>query len=113
MIAQLGDLVLENFRADEDGFRDLDSVVRKHCDTVTYYVHKTWAIGDYNTDDVETLVKDRNGTETKIESVLLRAAGADGMKFNIEFNDELAMNGECEDRAPLVLLATDAGSVMR
>lgn len=105
--------VLENFRVGEDDFKDLDSVVRRHCDSVTYYVHKGLSSGDYQTDDVEVLVKDRNGAETRIESVLLHATGAEGLKLDIEFNGELVMTGECEDRARLVLLATDARSVMR
>ncbi len=113
MTAQVGDTVLENFRIGEDDFRDLDSVVRQHCETITYYVHKGRSLGDYQTDSVEDLVKDRNGVETRIESVLLQATGANGLKFNIEFNDEIAMNGECSDRAPLILLASDAGSVIR
>lgn len=113
MTAQVADMVLENFRIGEDGFRDLDSVVRRHCETVTYYVHKGRSLGDYQTDDVEDLLKDRNGAETGIESVLLHATGVERLKLNIEFGNELVMNGECEDRARLVLLATDARSVMR
>jgi hypothetical protein len=113
MTAQVGDMVLENFKVGEDDFRDLDSVVRQHCETVTYYVHKGRSLGDYETDSVEDIMKDRNGVETRIKSVMLRATGANGLRFNIEFDDEIVMNGECSDRAPLILLATDAGSVIR
>jgi hypothetical protein len=113
MTSQVGDIVLENFRISEEDFRDLDSVVRRHCQTVKYYVHKGSSLGDYDTADVEDVVNDRNGSETRIESILIHATGADDLKFNIEFYDEAAMNGECEDRARLVLLATDVRSVIR
>jgi hypothetical protein len=113
MTPQVGDMVLENFRISEEDFRDLDSVVRRHCQTVKYYVHKGSSLGDYDTADVEDVVNDRNGAETRIESILLHATGADGLRFNIEFYDELAINGECADRARLVLLATDVRSVIR
>src|ERR1700733_15098184 len=113
MTSQVSDIVLENFRISEEDFRDLDSVVRRHCRTVKYYVHKGRSLGDYDTADVEDVVNDRNGFETRIESILIHATGADDLKFNIEFYDEAAINGECEDRARLVLLATDVRSVIR
>lgn len=113
MTSQIDDMVLENFRISEEDFRDLDSVVRRHCHTVKYYVHKGSSLGNYDTADVEDLVNDRNGAETRIESILLQATGADELKFNIEFNDEIIMNGECADRARIVLLATDVRSVIR
>jgi hypothetical protein len=113
MTSQVGDMVLENFRISGEDFRDLDSVIRRHCRTITYYVHKGSSLGDYDTADVEDVVNDRNGVETRIESVLVHATGPDGLKFNIEFDDEVAMNGECTDRARLVLLATDVRSVIR
>jgi hypothetical protein len=113
MASQVEDMVLENFRISAEDFRDLDSVVRRHCQTVKYYVHKGSSLGDYDTADVEDLVNDRNGAETRIESILLHATGADGLKFNIEFDGLVGMNGECADRARLVLLATDVRSVIR
>jgi hypothetical protein len=113
MTSQVSDIVLENFRISEEDFRDLDSVIRRHCQTVKYYVHKGRSLGDYDTADVEDVVNDRNGAETRIESVLLHATGADELKFSIEFFNEVAMNGECADRARLVLLATDVRSVIR
>jgi hypothetical protein len=113
MTSQVGDMILENFRISDEDFRDLDSVIRRHCHTIKYYVHKGSSLGDYDTADVEDVVSDRNGAETRIESVLIHATGADGLKFNIEFYDEVAMNGECADRARLVLLATDVRSVIR
>jgi hypothetical protein len=106
-------MVLENFRISAEDLRDLDSVVQRHCQTVKYYVHKGSSLGDYDTADVEDVVNDRNGAETRIESILLHATGADGLKFNIEFEDLVGMNGECADRARLVLLATDVRSVIR
>src|SRR5580704_16841726 len=92
MTAQVGDMVLENFKVGEDDFRDLDSVVRQHCEIVTYYLHKGRSLGDYETDSVEDIMKDRNGVETRIKSVMLRATGAKGLRFNIEFDDEIVMN---------------------
>jgi hypothetical protein len=113
MASQVGDIVLENFKISEEDLRDLDSVVRRHCQSVKYYVHKGSSLGDYDTVDVEDVVNDRNGTETRIESILLRATGDDELKFNIEFDDIAEINGECTDRARLVLLATDVRSVIR
>ena len=113
MTFQVADMVLENFRISEEDLRDLDSVVRRHCQTVKYYVHKGSSLGDYDTADVEDVVNDRNGAETRIESILLHATGADGLNFNAEFDDLAGINGECADRARLVLLATDVRSVIR
>jgi hypothetical protein len=113
MAAQIEELVLENFRISENDFRDVDAIIRKHCDTVKYYIHKSSTVGGYDTGDVEDLVKDRNGGETRIRSVMLHATGIDGLKFNIDFDNFVGINGECEDRARLVLLATETKSVIR
>jgi hypothetical protein len=105
---QIDEEVLETFRVNEDDLKDLDSIVRRHCQTVKYYVYRGSALGGYDTDDMEVVLKERNGSEAKIESVMLHAIGPDGLKFNVYFQDNLGISGESEDRASLVLLATEA-----
>ena len=113
MAGQIDEEVLDSFRAGADDFRDLDSIIRRHCQTVRYYVYRGSTLGGYDTDDVEVLLKDRNGSEAKIESVILRAAGLDGLQFNVHFHNAVAIDGECEDRASLVLLATETRGLIR
>jgi hypothetical protein len=113
MAGQIDEEVLGNFIVSEDDFKDLDAIVRRHCETVRYYVYKGSALGGYDMDDVEVLLKERNGSGTKIESVMLHATGSDGLKFNVDFHDNVGINGECADRASLVLLATETRGLIR
>jgi hypothetical protein len=113
MAGQIDEEVLDNFRVSEDDFKDLDSIVRRHCQIVRYYIYKGSALGGYDTDDVEVLLKERNGSGTKIESVMLHATGVHDLKFNVNFHDTVDINGECEDRASLVLLATETRGLIR
>jgi hypothetical protein len=113
MDGRVDEEVLDEFRVTEEDFRDLDSIVRRHCETVKYYVYRGSTLGGYDTDDVEVLLKERNGSGIKIESVVLRATGSEGLKFNVNFDDTVAINGECEDRARLVLLATETRGLIR
>ena len=113
MAAQIDEMALENFIASEDDFRDLDSIIRRHCESVRYYVYKGSVLGGYDTNDVEDLLTERNGVESRIASVALHAAGEDALKFNVEFDGLVVIKGECEDRARLVLLTTEARAVIR
>ena len=113
MAAQIDELILDHFRVGDDDFRDLDSIVRRQCDAVTYYVNKGSSVEGYDTSDVEELLKDRNGTGTRIRSVRLHATGPEGLRFNVEFNEAVVVNGECEERGRLAVLATDARSVIQ
>src|ERR1017187_1067699 len=113
MAGQIDEEVSHNFIVSEDDFKDLDAIVRRHCDTVRYYVYKGSILGGYDTDDVEVLLEERNGSGTKIRSVILQATGSDGLKFNVDFQEVVGINGESEDRASLVLLATEARGLIR
>ena len=113
MAGQIDEDVLDIFIASEDDFKDLDAIVHRHCQTVRYYVYRGSALGGYDTDDVEVLLKERNGSGTKIESVMLHATGSDGLKFNVDFQDVVGINGQSEDRASLVLLATEARGLIQ
>lgn len=113
MAGQVDEEVLDNFRVSEEDFRDLDSIVRRHCENVRYYVYRGSTLGGYDTDDVEDLLKERNGAETRVRSVTLRATGSEGLKFNVEFNNIVAINGQCDDRARLALLATETKAVIQ
>jgi hypothetical protein len=70
-------------------------------------------LGGYDTDDVEVLLKERNGSGARIESVLLHATRSDGLKFNVNFEDGVSINGESDDRASLVLLATETRGLIQ
>jgi hypothetical protein len=113
MAAQIDEVVLDSFRVDEDDFRDMDSIVRQHCETVKYYVYIKGAQGGYDTDNVARLLKERNGIETRIMSVRLHATGAEGLRFNVEFDDTVRINAECDDRYRLVLLTTETRAVIK
>jgi hypothetical protein len=113
MSGQIEEEVLDNFIVSEDDFKDLDSIIRRHCEILRYYVYRRGALGGYDTDDMDVLLKERNGSGAKIDSVILRATGPDGLKFNVNFHETVDINGECEDRAVLVLLATEARGLIR
>jgi hypothetical protein len=113
MAGQIDEEVLGNFKVNENDFRDLDSIVRRHCEIVRYYVYRGSTLGGYDTDDVEVLLKERNGIAARIMSVQLHATGSEGLKFNVDFGDNVGINGECEDRARLVLLATETRGLIR
>lgn len=116
MNSRIDEMVLETFRVDEGGFRDIDSIVRQHCDTVSYYIHRD-TLGGYDTADVDELLKERNGSETRITAVMIHASGAEELKFNVNFNvdgiDMVTIDGECEDRARLTSLAIEARAVIK
>lgn len=113
MAGQIDEEVLEKFIVGEDDFKDLDAIVRRHCEAVRYFVYRGSTLGGYDADDVEVLLKERNGSEAKIESVMLRVTGSDGLKFNVIFHDNVGINGECEDKASLVLLASETRGLIR
>jgi hypothetical protein len=114
MAGQIGEYILDNFRVSEEDFRDLDSIVRRHCKMVKYYVYRGSALAGYDTDDIEDLLRERNGAETQIKSVRLQASDdSEGMKFDVEFDDTVVINGQCEDRARLALLATETRAVIQ
>jgi hypothetical protein len=113
MASQIDEMVLENFRVGEDGFRDLDSIVRRRCDTVKYYIYRGSALGGYDTGDVEDLLKERNGAETRIRSVSLHASGPEALRFNVAFDSIVVITGECGDTARLALLRTEARAVIQ
>src|ERR1700730_16639420 len=113
MAGQIDEEVLETFIVGEDDFKDLDAIVRRHCDVVKYYVYRGSALGGYDTDDVEVLLKERNGSGAKIESIMLHGTGSDRLKFNVNFEDTVIINGECDDRASLALLTTETRGLIQ
>ena len=72
MAGQIDEEVLDIFIVGEDDFRDLDAIVRRHCEAVRYFVYRGSTLGGYDTDNVGVLLKERNGSEAKIDSVMLR-----------------------------------------
>jgi hypothetical protein len=113
MASQVDEEALENFRVNEEGLRDLDSIVRRHCETVKYYVYKGSELGGYDTENVEVLLRERNGPESRLQSVKLHATGAQTLTFHVDFDETVVISGECEDRARLVLLTTEAKAVIK
>ena len=113
MAGQVDQLVLETFVVSEDDFKDLDAIVRQRCETVRYFVYKGSTLGGYDTDDLGVLLKDRNGSGAKIESVMLNATGSDDLKFSVDFHDGVNIIGQSEDKAGLVLLTTEARGLIR
>jgi hypothetical protein len=120
MAASIDDIVLTSFVADAEGFRDLDSIVRQRCkeidsgSVIEYKIVRKDSLR-YATEDIEDLLKERNGQETRVESVTMQVkAGPDtDLKFAVRFADDVRIDGECEDRANLVLLASDVRTVVR
>lgn len=113
MAGQIDEQVLERFVVSENDFKDLDSIIRARCDFVKYFVFKGGTLGGYDTDHVEELLRERNGDKDRIASVRICAVGQEGLEFNVEFDDGVIINGQCQDRAPLALLATEVRAVIQ
>jgi hypothetical protein len=113
MAGQINEEVLDNFIVSEDDLKELDVIVRQRSEAVRYYVYKGSAVAGYDTDDVEVLLKDRNGSGTKIESVRLHATGEDELRFNVNFHDTVSIDGECDDKDRLVALAIETRGLIR
>lgn len=120
MAASLNETVLESFCVDAEGLRDLDSIVRQRCQeidqsaVVEYDILRKDSLR-YRTGDIEDLIKERNGNETRIQQVAMNAhtANPDRLKFEVEFDKSLRITGESNDRASLVLLASDVRALIR
>lgn len=120
MAASLDELVLKDFRVDAEGFRNLDSIMRQRCDEADSDLHVEYDVQRadslrYTTRDIEDLIRERNGRETRIRTVAARIAGekSSDLKFEVEFEVNACINGESDDRAKLVLLASDVRSLLR
>ena len=118
--ASLNEIVLSSFRVDEEGFRDIDSIVRQRCRemdpdaSVEYCILRKDSLR-YRTEDIEDLIKERNGDETRIRNVTMTARTEDPrrLQFVVEFSKDLRITGEASDRANLVLLASDVRALVR
>lgn len=118
MTARIDELVLKSFRVDSEALRYLDAIVRQHCQnidgnsTIKYTVQRSDAL-EYDTADVEQVIRERNGTETRIESMSLELDEPESLTFSVDFADEARIKGVSEDRAQLLLIASDVGRLMR
>lgn len=120
MEASLNEIVLQSFRVDGEGFRDIDSIVRQRCReidpdaSIEYDILRKDSLR-YRTEDIEDLIKERNGDETRIRNVTMTARTGDPrrLKFVVEFSKDIRITGEASDRANLVLLASDVRALVR
>ena len=120
MLASLSDVILPSFRADAESLRDLDSIIKQDSSeinpaySISYEVHRKDSLR-FETADVEELIKERNGNETRIERVRIKvgAESSPKLEFKVIFADHLRIEGECDDRAKLVLLASDVRTLVR
>jgi hypothetical protein len=119
MSASIDDVVLTSFAVDSEGLKDLDSIVRQRCQDmgssckITYKVTRRDSLR-YTTENIEEILKERNGRESRIDSVVLRIQDErDDLKFDVSFDNRIRIIGESENRADLVLLASDIRALIR
>jgi hypothetical protein len=120
MPASIDEEVLPSFRVDSEGLRDLDSIIRQRSSeidpdtSVTYEVSRKDTL-NYSTSDVEEIISERNGSETRLQSikVIAKSGNAGNFNFTVNFNNNLRITGECEDRAKLLLLSSDVKALIR
>jgi hypothetical protein len=118
--ASLDEIVLRSFRVDTEALRNLDSIARQRASeiydslSIEYDVLRADSL-KYTTSDIEELIRERNGTETQILSVKLRIGKEKDNRFNFEvtFTQHVKISGESDDRASLILLASDVRSLIR
>lgn len=118
MAASVDDVVLTSFVADSEGLKDLDSIVRQRCQDmgstgdINYKVTRRDSL-QYTTEDIEEVLKERNGKETHIESVVMQAeVKQTGLKFAVTFDEDVTISGESGNRANLVLLTSDVRALL-
>ncbi len=117
--ARISETVAGSFRVDGEALRDLDAVVRDRTrdfmsePVLVYQVVRRDAL-TYNTDSVEDVLRERNGSETAIRSVSLRVEHGENLQLQIAFTAVgVQLQAEATDRAKLTLLASDFRSLVR
>jgi hypothetical protein len=118
--ASIDEDVLQTFRVDAEAFRNLDSIIRQRCGDIDPKIHPEYDVlrADglrYTTTDVEDLARERNGQETRIRAVRVKIGGEkdEAIRFSVAFKDDVSISGESDDRANLILLASDVRSLIR
>jgi hypothetical protein len=115
---RIDELVLTSFRVDADALRYLDAIVRQHRPNIAgnsaikYTVQRNDAL-EYDTADVEQIIRERNGTETRIEAIKLQLDEPQSLTFSVDLAGEARIKGVSEDRAQLLQVASDVGRLMR
>lgn len=118
MPAQVEEIVLEVFRLDSDSLRDLDAILRDRCREidpdipVRYQVRRRDGLR-YETQDVEDVVRERNGRQTALLAVTVVAEKGPEFRCRLSFEKSLSITIEGEDRARVVLLASDVRNLAR
>lgn len=118
--ASIDEIVAESFRVNVEAFKNLDSILQQRCHEsssnlyVEYLVSRADSL-KYTTRDIDDITRERNGSETRIKSVLAKISGAENsdLTFSVQFSDRVKISGESDDRAALVLLASDVRSLLR
>ncbi len=118
MPAQIEETVLDSFRLAVEDLRDLDAILRARCKEIDpdlgleYDVRRRDGLR-YSTADVEDIVKERNGSETRLVSVMIRSEMPDLLRLKVSFTDKLRISIEGQDRARVVLMASDIRNLAR
>ena len=118
MPGHVDEVISSTFVVDGETLRDLDALIRQHCNDidgaaeVNYAVHRVDGF-EYSTKEIEDILRERNGAQTRIDSIRLEVQKSKVLKFSAEFADWLAIKGSCEDRAKLLTLVTDVRALVR
>ncbi len=124
MPGRVQELVLPSFRVDAESLRDLAAVVRQGAESaltgtgeqaqLRYEVQRKDHLS-YGTSDLEEVLQERNGLDTKLRSVALVVSHPPALSMTLAFKSDegLRLEAEGADRARVALLASDIRALAR
>jgi len=118
MPGNVDEQISNTFVIDGETLRDLDALIRRYRDDIDgtaevgYFVHRVDGF-EYATDEIEDVLRERNGAQTRIDSIRAEIRGSNVIRFRIYFAEEIDIRGGCEDRAKLLALVTDVRALVR
>lgn len=117
MSARLEEVLLESYRVDPEGLRDLAAIVGQGCHEIDASIEPEFEVRRrdslrYTTGDIEDVLKERNGRETGIKSLTIRAKQDGLFELEIGIGRTVEIVGQAEDRAKLLLLTSDVRALV-
>jgi len=117
MTGHINELIENRFVVDADTLRELDSLIRLHRDDIDPNAAVRYSIlrADsyrYDTEDVEDVLRERNGSKTRIVSIKLTARESRVFNLDVDLAAKIRLRGNCAERAKLLALVADIRGLM-
>jgi hypothetical protein len=118
MTGHINELIASRFVVNADTLKEFDSLIRLHRDDidpnaiVRYSIRRADSY-KFDTEDIEDVIRERNGPGTRIVSIKLEVRGSRLLNFDVDLANKIRLRGNCEDRAKLLALVTDIRGLMQ